>query len=366
MKTLLFGIGFTLSAVVLVSMSQARVTGECVNCHTMHNSQAGQAMATYGTSSPEGADTDPKVDLLRGTCFGCHAQMTGEAIVTIGSSKIPQVFHNFGQPGADDLAGGNFAYITGYKGSGASDARGHNIVQLNRPDDTLSTPPGDQHATGITNFNLTCAGKYGCHGDRTVDGDYGAINGAHHANDSMVDGETGGASFRFLNGVKGVENNGPAYPWQDYNQNHHNEYKGSTSPGISGPTSPAGNTISGLCAECHGYYHGISQDETGEYGHTPWRRHPTDVVLEGTTHSGTKTLGEYVFYQTYDVVAPVARPEDNYTGLPDEVRPGTDIVMCLSCHGAHATNYFKLMRWDYRGWPGDGVNGCAVCHTSKD
>ncbi|HIC91263.1 MAG TPA: hypothetical protein EYP21_04225 [Syntrophaceae bacterium] len=320
----------------------------------MHNSQNGQPMATYGSSNPEGAGTGTKEFLLRGTCFGCHGQMTGNYIETIGSSKIPQVYHN---NSTRDLAGGNFAYITGYKGSGASDTKGHNVTQLNNNDDTLSTPPGDQHATPVTNDNLTCAGVYGCHGDRSQTGNYAGIKGAHHTDDGTIDGNSTGTSYRFLKGVLGLENNESGYEWQNYDQDRHNEYYGVTNPGTPGSgTSPANNTISGLCEECHGYFHGSATDEIGGTS-SPFKRHPTDIVLPAS--------GEYSAYTTYSTVAPVAR-----TTVPSSpsstVTPGTDVIMCLSCHGAHATDYYKLMRWDYKNWPGAGTNGCNVCHTSKD
>ncbi|MCG2708765.1 MAG: hypothetical protein L6246_00355, partial [Thermodesulfovibrionales bacterium] len=74
-------------------------------------------MATYG------GGTGPNSCLTRGTCFGCHG-MGPTKTVTIGGSVIPQVYHT---DASGDLAGGNFAYILGAKGSGASDAKGHNI-----------------------------------------------------------------------------------------------------------------------------------------------------------------------------------------------------------------------------------------------
>jgi hypothetical protein len=75
--------------------------------------------------------------LLRGDCLGCHGQNTSSKVVTIGGSQIPQVLHT---DASGDLAGGNFAYITGAKGSGASDAKGHNIIDLGDSDDSLSFP----------------------------------------------------------------------------------------------------------------------------------------------------------------------------------------------------------------------------------
>ncbi len=137
----------------------AKVTGPCVNCHTMHASQNGTSggIAYGGTSLPQPA-------LTRGTCFGCHGQGTSNKIVTIGGSDIPQVYHT---DVSGDLAGGNFAYILGAKGSGASDVKGHNVIVLgNNDDDILTSPPGWNCAYPVSNTQLTCAGNYGCHGYR--------------------------------------------------------------------------------------------------------------------------------------------------------------------------------------------------------
>ena len=46
---------------------------------------------------------------------------------------------------------------------------------------------------------------------------------------------------------------------------------------------------------------------------------------------------------------------------------GDAIVLCISCHRAHATPYDDILRWNYREWPGinDNQNGCLACHTTK-
>ncbi|MDP2280022.1 MAG: hypothetical protein Q8K51_17620, partial [Nitrospirota bacterium] len=105
----------------LMAGSEARVTGTCVNCHTMHNSQGGVAVNSAG----------PQEFLLSkggGTvtiCWGCHAQTTALNILT----NIPQIRHT----NAVDLAGGNFLYITGTipakpLGTGATTSNvGHNV-----------------------------------------------------------------------------------------------------------------------------------------------------------------------------------------------------------------------------------------------
>ena len=123
--------------------------------------------------------------------------------------------------------------------------------------------------------------------------------------------------------------------------------------------------MSGFCATCHGNFHTLSGpggDGIGDDIISPFIRHPTDIVI--------KNEGEYQFYTTYDVTAPVGR-----TTVPDTsssaVVPGTDVVMCLSCHTAHASDYPDMLRWDYSQMitattgPGAG-KGCFVCHTQKD
>lgn len=342
MKRLSFSIIMILLIIAASDMPHANVTGECVNCHTMHDSQGGAPMATYGGIS--GANPC----LTRGDCIDCHAyNISGTAnVVNIGGSLVPQVWHN----AAADLAGGNFKYIA----TGTNDDKGHNVAAINQEGNTSMFPqPGDQHGAGITAANFTCAGQYGCHGDRSVPGDIESMRGAHHANDSVIDGISVGTSYRFLKGVLGLEN--PVTAWRNVSATDHNEYKGATSPGVSSLTSPANGTMSGFCAQCHGFYHGSGIDETGGSA-SPWIRHPTDFSLPGS--------GEYASYTTYSVVAPVARVAIPIapSGTVDPTKTDDDILMCLSCHGAHATNYYKLMRWDNKA----NNSGCVVCHTSKN
>jgi predicted CXXCH cytochrome family protein len=67
------------------------------------------------------------------------------------------------------------------------------------------------------------------------------------------------------------------------------------------------------------------------------------------------------------MTAPVARPNlSQLPANPNMVRPGTDVIMCLSCHRAHGSPYYKMMRWDYTSTNLlDVLSGCIVCHTSK-
>lgn len=359
---------FIIFSIIILSHynSDAKVTGLCVNCHTMHNSQDGTVMANYGAASKPWKGTGPNAALTRGGCLGCHGQGLAQKIVTIGGSEIPQVYHT---DAAGDLAGGNFAYILGAKGSGASDAKGHNVIDLGNNDDILTAPPGQYHTHGVTNTNLTCAGSRGCHGKRssafTI---WSSLKGAHHQN---VDGKCDVASavynsYRFLKHVKGYENMG-TYKWQNKDADNHNEYFGAITPMTASSCNdchadspmvaqPVNYTISGFCATCHGNFHilsGIGGSTSG-----PFKRHPTDIVLKAT--------GEYAAYTTYSAEAPVARTTVQ-DAMNNTVVPGTDVVMCLSCHVPHASNYPDLLRWDYTTMiaGGGGTGGCFTCHTQK-
>lgn len=347
MKRLLSGIILILLIMAPSHTPEARVTGVCSDCHTMHNSQQGGAMAQTLTSSPSWGftdDTTPNPSLLIYSCVGCHTNLS---TTTKTEDNVPIVFNV--DPPVNPLAGGNFHYLIA---DGQGDASGHNVVGIIGADSNFTGYiPGSTKT--YSGNQVTCAGEDGCHGDRTAGNDeLAGIKNAHHTNDTVppLTGGSVGLSYRFLDGILGKED--PNHDWeQDNDPASHNEYKGAT--------SPTTGTISSLCAKCHGDFH----SSTGVGSSSPWLRHPTDRVLKGS--------GEYAIYTTYSMTAPVARPDpDSESLVTTAVTPGTDIIMCLSCHRAHASPYYKMIRWNYRDWPGTieptGSKGCATCHTSKD
>ena len=367
-----------LLAVALLSYgsADAKVTGPCANCHTMHNSQNGANVSAA-----------PKEALLNTSCFGCHSTSTGSSII----NNTPMVYHN----GGTDLAGGNFKYIE------TDSNRGHNVRELNIQDPNITgTPtyvPGNvsasfhqQIVTGRSGYQwITCAGSRGCHGFRDAglkftedDISLAAMKGAHHADDAVLkfgtinegaQGATVGTSYRFLDGVKG----GEVGDWKNSSSSHHNEYFGTNTPptyscstgvachpawGATMPVKSYNGGMSGFCGTCHGNFHTLSGSLGSGIGtstNSPFQRHPTDIVLPNKT--------EYAAYTSFSAEAPVAR-----TVIPNAiggtVTPGTDVVMCLSCHGAHATSYKDMLRWDYNGMVanGGGSGGCFTCHTQKN
>ncbi len=336
----------------------ARVKGKCKDCHSMHYSSGGEEM-TYG--GLEG----PFPVLTEGGCLGCHGQNPSgtENIITIGTARIPQVLHHMEN---GDLAAGNFYYVA--DGYNPDYAKGHNVSGISLQESPpMDVPPAFIQSvmipggTGPTDWpgqrQLTCAGTWGCHGNRTIEDPYKAIYGAHHSDDRVIDGSNVGKSYRFLYGIKGKEHTNWEY---QATSDNHNGYKGDM-------THSSMDTISYFCGECHAKFHphpnlGGSR-EVGSAYNTLWVRHPSDIAFS-TVHIGYAG-SEYQDYVRYSLEAPVAYREP--TG-GENVVDMDSILMCLSCHRAHASQYPDILRWDYdKMFAGRGgtETGCLTCHTRK-
>jgi predicted CXXCH cytochrome family protein len=382
-----------LITLILPKYAHAKVSGVCSNCHTMHNSQNGTRMVLDLRSQQNNpycftCHNEPRQALLRLNCIGCHAQSPNGVYNIIPLDNVPQVAHH----DAIDLAGGNYRYV--YDGAGGDDRKGHNIhgfsgisfdsyqfLSTNPPpgyNSSYDPSPGYQGNAGDP-FQIMCAGRNGCHGNRNQTGQLFAIKGSHHADDSMLkfggafmdsaqgngtgdtsDFTTTGKSYRFLYNVHGAEDS----DWQaTVSLTDHNEYRGNTFAARTEQNWTDIRSISQLCAECHGIFHASGSSGIGTA--SPWLRHPVDVVLPDR--------GEYSAYRTYSIEAPVARPESFFVnGLSSadyQVSPDTDLVMCLSCHRAHASPYLDILRWNYDtmvvGDPSKS-GGCFTCHTQKN
>lgn len=426
----------------LPMVASAGIVGDCVDCHTMHNSEQGAPVAMKGLTATDPATINAagNMNLLRNDCIGCHAQdLAGDKIVTaVGGSLIPQVAHS---DVSGNLAGGNFKALMD-----GTDRNGHNIVDFFAADaDNAYAAPGDLRthtfAPGDGTVGFTCAGAVGCHGTRSqmisgvtnpnntinplvgnTDGSDGAdfwtftqkrqgmaaITGAHHNNEGQTsrnpaqnvagvhDGEKVAAGYRFIPGLKGFGNT--VAPWQNNSATSHNEYYGSnaaitdlsgaaigTGTGcnrchVEGSSATGGSarmtftstlgvpnqSMSGFCITCHGNFHSSGGGDIASNGVSgAFLRHPSDHIIPNS--------GEYAAYTTYDETAPVARPV-LATAVSGAVVPGTDMVMCLSCHVPHASEFEGMLRFDYGvmtagDYPtitdAQNAGGCMACHTTK-
>ena len=395
-KNLLVTIVFLGVILFSVSMAMARVTGPCNNCHTMHASQ---------TPWPDGSEVDepdwgnpsnlPKPALLVGDCVGCHSATTG-VTKTLGTSTVPVVWTTGGPSytttglvaGVGEvLAGGNFYWAA----LGSGDAKGHNVQDEGIGTTGFTDPPGYKYDYPLPArpdswdmAKFSCGGTYGCHGDPSVEGSAAGISGAHHGDDTCLkldtynDAEAGSSvakSYRFLLGIKGIED-------PDWEENasptggsNHNVYKGEDrTTDARSDTS----TISYLCAECHGDFHGgtgdLGMDNPDANIGAPWLRHPTDYDMGNVK---TKEYGGYgapgTSNHTYSTIAPVAwvTLSASMTITPVTFSDDT-VVTCISCHRAHGTPNDDILRWDYSLMdagsdldPRNNVGGCFICHTTK-
>lgn len=322
----------------------AIVGGDCDACHTLYK---GMTEKTHRAK--------PFEYVFNTFCVNCHSNANSDTIKNLGGNRVPVVRTTV--PPIDPLAGGNFFYVAKDFG----DRKGHNVDGITSVDMKFKGfPPGYTRMSdpSIVGYNpkkpLMCAGSNGCHGNRNIEDPFEAIYGTHHAVDKPLDGSTTAKSYRFLKntdkvkGVLGLED-------KDWNQNSsskkHNEYYPS---------------IDVLCENCHGDFHGKDNKDTGH-----WFRHPTGIPLS--------KAGEYAFYNP-DVSPPPDRPDiriynpdapisrQKVPASPsDEVKPGEDIVTCLSCHVAHSSPYESMLRWDYDNiyTVEEGKGGCLICHTGK-
>ena len=389
MKSKLFATAVLIFFVMALApnLLQAKVKGVCSDCHTMHNSQDGIAMAVewdsvYGSTS---ADNTPNNTLLRyAQCLGCHK---GTYNIT---DKWPMVWDDTNAtatnyPATGVLventisAGGNFAWVED------DDTFGHNIASGD-PDDTLhGNPPGYNSAvlpggSAVARFGgtpantlLTCAGVNGCHGSSTTDNQFEAIAGGHHGDsDALCDGTTVAKSYRFLLGIQGIED--ADWEYTKAFADDHNQYRGVDRTNANAVSTSNPETISYLCCQCHGDFHVADTDAPSA---SPWVRHPTDFDM------GRATGSEYAAYNEaadptiapYSLVAPVGSDDagDALSTVKGTVNvstsAGTAIVTCISCHRAHGSPFADILRWDYSiadAASGAGNKGCFICHTTKD
>ena len=326
--------------------SFSAVTGDCEACHAIYPGMM---------EAPEPGKPSQYV-LKNVLCVNCHSNNDRETIKILGGAKVP-VIYNTAKP-VDLLAGGNFYYVARDFG----DRRGHNVDGITSTDARFNgVPPGYDNSSdpSIIGYNpekpLACAGSNVCHGNRNIEDPFLAILGSHHGDDSIIDGSTTSRSYRFLKntdrvkGVLGLEDD----EWNQHKSSQkHNEY------------SPS---IDVFCASCHGNFHG--KQNTGKK--SPWFRHPTGDVLPksgeyASYNPGVTPLSERPDVRVYNPDAPVSR-EKVPKSPSDEVTPGIDKVMCLSCHVAHSSPYESILKWDYDSiiTGEEGKGGCFICHTEK-
>ena len=304
-----------LAAALVMGFTAAAQGASCANCHTMHNSQNGAAMASGG---------GPFSLLLRGTCLSCHT----------GGGAGPQGTN----PVATMLAGGTF----NENATNADDKSKRHDVK------GYSTTPNDMAAPGTTGSAMTvganelnCAGAKGCHGKHsaTVGTDEAAaIKGGHHnkalSYRMLYIGTTDTPTAVGGKGSTNYESGGAA-------AGNHNVYK-------------SGNDgISAFCGNCHGEFHGSANQNAS----SPFKRHPTDNNIPGGWNPTVNYANNPFAFADVSSLATT----DAYTKTNAQ-------VACVSCHRAHGSSNSDLLRFDYSTQDAGSTTvtaGCLGCHTAQ-
>ncbi|MDQ7031779.1 MAG: cytochrome c3 family protein [Desulfonauticus sp.] len=297
----------------------AVVTGQCSNCHTMHNSQGANSVV-----STSNGDTVAQGALLNTDCLGCHSTSGSEPYV----DGTPFVKGN-GFSDTKCLAGGFFTDDDDPNHGGKSHSLGSTV-----------TPAGYDGTWYDSSSGLSCAGKSGCHGFESATDPTTAIKGGHHGDNPKL-------GYRMLVvGDRPVAGKGASdyeYSLISTGSGDHNVYS-------AGSINDKA-TISELCGKCHGNFH----KESGIKANDAWIRHPSDVAIPNGWDIATKTLEASDYINN-----PVG-----YEDVADE--SGTRYVTCLSCHRAHGTGHADLLRWDYSTQVAGSSTtyGCLGCHNKQ-
>ncbi|MFH0811049.1 MAG: cytochrome c3 family protein [Pseudomonadota bacterium] len=376
----------------------------CHGCHTIHNSENG--VEVYNNPF-DPLDVGPVVHLLRSTCLGCHSNTKDGTLIDSYGAPIVYNTKSPGPDGGVGLAGGNFYWVAkdspfvppGADGADAilkaRDTRGHNVFGISGHDSRCTSAPGG----GPTSFRPSCTTKdeksnsFSCHQTlaaqtkfETVDDNnllgqtVGGCRGCHIATHHHSK-KNAALQYRFLQGHHGDQSYVDGLGADDWEKtptkDNHNEYTG-TVVTYSDVSESGGfilgelKTISAFCCGCHGNLHQGAGDMADGF----WERHPADVVLPADKKDFANYQGANGLL-IYDPLVPVARPDlgkfldtcpESDRVAPSAVRPGTDIVMCLSCHRAHGSPNPLMLRWPYP-LKDDEVmlpnTACRVCHTDK-
>ncbi len=367
----------------------------CEGCHTMHNSESNLPVTTTAGAT----QFNGHAFLLTGsdqssTCLNCHAS----------NDSIPTGWHIMSTVSASAVAGsfvpqeltpgGDFAWlkvpditysITNAAGITVSETnraidRGHNIVAADfgliaRTDYTLS--PGGNYPTA----DLYCSSCHDPHGRYRIDSTYTEVvsaigksvgpiiaSGSYgtvlpgNGNSVGVYRLLGGVGYLpdSLSGTSGAAFTQPspfAFAPADYNR----------SESLTDTRVAYGYGMAEWCSNCHASIHNPNYPTTKE--------HPTgevaDALLSITDSSGVSIAQKYNAYvnsgnltgtQSTSYLSLVPYEEGlplnqaNYADLATRAVSdgskttgpitGKEVVMCLSCHRAHASAWFKGARWN--------------------
>ena len=368
----------------------------CDGCHTMHNSSSGKAMSRVNPTQFTGVDF-----LLQGTddsstCLNCHATTAAKAggyhIMTFPAPAT-------GTAPANTTPGGDFAWLTQtftgdlpYMPVGSNtylskgERHGHNVVALDfglLADTTLLTAPGGTYAAGklactschdphsrarVVDVNGTIA--YNQLGAKTLpiagSGSYGAVATATEAV----------GVYRLLGG-KNYVNEGANYTFTTDSPVAVAPSTYNRTEAVTDTRVAYGKGMSEWCANCHTdilngavgmggtkLIHPAGNGATLANATTVWGAPTTQAGIYNAykasgdlTNTVATSYTSLVPYEEGTTIIATLLTDSAATTGPST---GTENVMCLTCHRAHAGGFDSSTRWTNRGefltvagaWPG--------------
>ncbi len=362
-------VGYTLLAVAVLLLlaggsPQAFHSGgvaECGGCHSMHSAKPAGSFLLVGT--------DPS-----STCLSCHM---------VPGAKTPSSYHiatantdmPTGVPPVNRTPGGDFGWlqktysmtIRGTTSTELGQTHGHNIVAADTPfvaDTDNTTSPGGTFQSS----RLGCESCHDPHGGvrRLSDGSYanvihspGASNapvigsGSYATSAIPAAGQAVGA-YRLLRGLgdntQGVVFTGVAIAVAP---STYNRTEAATQTRVAYGSSGTTNTWGNWCATCHQDMHSLNStnvhpiDES--LGSTVANNYNAYVKSGDLTGSATTSFTSLVPFAEntgdFAALAAHAKNDNSYLQGPS----GSDRVMCLSCHRAHASGWPEALRWNMEG-----------------
>jgi hypothetical protein len=388
----------------------------CEGCHTMHNSQNGVAIN-------KNAPVDTGVAyLLKGTdqsstCLNCHASAAAPPATGtyhVMTFPIPAA----GLPPLNLSPGGDFAWLqksyttpAGSHGSPpAKQHHGHNIVAADFgliPDPDIAVAPGGTYS----NQNLSCISCHDPHQNARIIAANGTIGhtvtggvgGAAVFNKTLPIGGSGSYGalpdanqavgvYRLLGGMGYAPKSYQAVPFTSDSPvavapSVYNRSETTTDTRVA-----YGKGMSEWCANCHTAIHTTAAD-----GSSAPFIHPagSTALLTATANVGGFTTTNAAIYNAYvgsgdlsntqatsytslvpyeegtaDLATLASHASNNATYVAGP-NTGTENVMCLSCHRAHASGFGSMTRWANNTefitiagqWPGTDANNADTAEA---
>jgi hypothetical protein len=331
----------------------------CESCHTMHNSKDGAVMSrtttTTGVQAASLAVGQAGVFLLQGTdqsstCLNCHGALNK---LTAGSYTVLSYGAAVQIP-SQRSPGGDFGWLR--KGS----KKGHSIVAVDylltaETTKAGNVAPGGTYPVGSLHCS-SCHDPHGKYRRLSTDpaGNYvtsgEAIAGSGSYGADPTNGEAVGA-YRILGGMGYLPKSMEAFPALAISAqpmmaaapSTYNATEAATEVIVNYGDSSAG----AWCASCHPKMHNSSANGTGI------TVHPNDAAMTlfniyNSYSSSGKTGGSFAGYTSlipvaYDNIKQNSLLNGHFT--KGAAITGSDRVMCLSCHRAHASGIDYMLRF---------------------